>query len=265
MSIDPKYLPSKRFVVSVCIAIFLVILGIALTYIEPSKKEEKTISYENSTSSFSGNYELPDWKIPGASTTTISTIDKFSRSLFTNVLSETQKGEVINDTKASVIADDAIKMLTVKEIPVFITYSSLNLIPVNKLTVDSDLEKFKKVFTTETNVLISIAGQDLKIMNTILSNKDANKKDMEGIIAQYSKIVNNLKKAPLPAEEKSLIAELILQIVGNIQKIIFIDNDILVSNKNTASAYSDIINYYRISQEIATLLNTADYVFKINR
>ncbi len=261
--IDKKYLPSNRFMISVGIAVFIVIIAVAITYITPAKKTDE-VAYQNSTTSFSGNYAIPDWKTV-TSSTTVPAIDKLSRSLFANIALETQGGNNIDATKASTIADNAIKNIPQRTIPDIYTYSDLNLIPVNRTTLDSDIAKFKKVYLTQTTEFKKIAGSDLSIINDIFANKPADNKTLKEIVTKYKSIITALKSAPLPAEKKSLLSALILEIINSIGKIVFIDNDIINSGKNSINAYSDIINYYQALHGVLTLLNTADYVFNIDR
>ncbi len=265
--IKNEYLPSKRFIISFCIAVFIVIIGTAITYIKPGSTADKKISYENSTSSFSGNFDIPDWKTsaPSTSSVPLSALETVSRSLFNTVASEVQNNGQIDATKADNIAQDAIKNIQVKNVPSKSTSSDLNLIGVNNATLQADFATLKNVYLVETNAFKKIAGSDLPIINSLFSGKTPDKAALSNIVSQYQGIVHQLLKVPIPAQKQSILSTVILGIINNIEKIIFIDNDIIKNGKNGVAAYSDITNYYAVLDDTMTLLNTGDYIFSIQR
>jgi hypothetical protein len=276
MQIKREYLPSKKFVTSVCVAVFVVLIAIALNYTGKDKESFKNnlLVNENIVSA-SGTWADA---LENASTTialpeeekktietykSLSPIDRLSRDLISNIVAYEPKGASFDDNTTQYVIDK-----TFQDIP------SKNFFGITKeedLNFSSDLGPaaitlFKNNYYSETETLKKILGLDLFIINSsITKDKDIPKDQIKIITDSYQKIISLFIKTKFPTIRGSSVATAYLILINDLEKLIQIDNDMVTLNLNGLDLYSDLNVYGLTFNDLISNIHTVDANYGINR
>jgi hypothetical protein len=334
--INPKYLPSKKFSISLGIAVLIVLIAIIINYSREGnfKAENNNISAEKSLSNALADANsidtdgdsIPDWKevlygtdpkkgdtdgdgtkdddeikisrdplkantasasqkpndfIDPAIITKdkqaeeeyakLTPTEKIARDLFSNIVASQPTNGSMTQDQINSLVQGSISNMPQKEYSGITKMEDLNLIAdsiPSDAIIDRYLLTYRDSYKQETEKFRKIIGKDLTIIDlSATTEKDikVEAQKMTEITSSYQEIVDNLIKIPLPAKPKSRAALTYLQLINNLEKIIAIDNDLIISRTDMASYMSDLANYQVVMEELTKILDTLDSVLKIKR
>ncbi len=192
-------------------------------------------------------------------------ISKISRNLISNIVANQPANGSLDQGSINELASSTLGQIPLKQAVTQTKIGDLNLIGMNKATIDKDAENYGKIYLPATEEVNKSLGLDLKMINDFFSGSKTDKKEMAVITARYSNTAIALKKAPLPAQKGSVLEALEYKIINNLEKMAFADNDIINSAKDSINAYSDLYIYYNAEQALIDEMATMDYFLKIQR
>ncbi len=324
--IDKKYLPSKKFVTALSVAVVIICIVVVISYWKP-----RTTSFLNSNLSAtntsavvnidSDNDGLPDWKenLYGtdpkkADTDTDGTsdfdeialnrdplkantapkgqeandkidlaiieenkkameeyeklneIDKFSRNLMSNIIaSQPVNGSMSTDTINEIVSKSVAEMP--EKSYVGITKSTdLNLQTTDNTNLSKNMTAYSKNFFTATQKIIPVFGAELEIISLYVSGTSKIVKPaMAQVTDVYQEVVNELIKMPVPVAIGYYDVSYHLKIINDLEMMIAIDNNIVNSDKESLSIFSNLSKYKDITSNLLSTLTTVDNILKIQR
>ena len=332
--INSKYLPSKKFSISLGIAILIVLIAIIINY---SKEENFKVANNNITpeKSFSNALAdansidtdgdgIPDWRevlygtnpkkadtdgdgtndndeikanrdplkantSPAGKTPNdfidpdiiakdkqteeeyakLTPTEKIARDLFSNIIASQPADGSMSQDQIDSLVQSSIDNMPQKQYSGITKMSDLNLIgnlsPSNQLKY---LSTYANSYRQETEKFRKSIGKDLTVVNLSAETAKDIKTEaqkMADVTSSYQTIVNNLIKIPLPAIANSPAAFSHLILINDLEKLIAIDNDLIVSRRDMISYMSDLANYQVVMDDLTKILDTIDSVLKIKR
>lgn len=271
--IERKYLPSKKFLVALSIAIILVLSTIALVYSKSHNDYNNNglVADINATSSWLDGSSKIDPSILAMDQKSeeeyqkLNPTEKLARDLISNIIASQPTNSNMDQATIDALVAKALQDIPDKQYPGITMVSDLNLIKINQDTIERDISFYKSSYFTITEDLRNILGNDLKIINTYMTTGKMDQTALSNVVSKYQAIVNKLIKIPLPATSVSQAASYHLSVINDLEKIIAIDNDIIKEKSDSASAFADLILYNSIIGDLSSALATIDTVFGIKR
>ncbi len=278
MKIERKYLPSKKFTVSLSFAIMLVLIAVALGYSQHTNSAYKNtngiIVDLNATSTLNGvnggNYQIDpsilamDQKAQ-AELQSLTPTDKLSRDLISNIIATQPTNGPMDQMTTDVLVKKAIAEIPQKYFTGITKESDLNIIPIHDDTFGKDIATYAYNYFLQIQSFSKISGQDFTLINNSIYNATPfPKNELAVIVSKYQSIINNMVKIPLPALSGSSLTTDHLAIINDLEILIKIDNDIINSNGDNLNVFSDLSLYNDAMSDMAIAMDDISSAFNLN-
>jgi hypothetical protein len=193
---------------------------------------------------------------------------KISRNLISNIIASTPTTGKIDQYTINSLVEKTIQEIPKIEYSVLTKESDLNLIERDGPNETKELSAYATQYYKITENYRKIINADLGIINDYLidGNREIFEERMNYIVLLYQNLVDNLVSMPLPAITGSPAVTYHLRIINNLEKLIYIDNDIINSyNDDIVSKISSISAYMNTLGDIIMTLSIIDTTLKIKR
>lgn len=266
-----KYLPSKRFQISLAIAILLVLIAIAITY----RKNDVTgqLSVETATSSDNSGAQIdPQVAAEEAQQEqeyeSLNPTDKMARDFLSNIIVNQPVDQQMDQATLDNVVNNTLQDIPNKNFLGTTTVYDLNVLPVNDSTIKSDVINYVNIYYSITQDLLKNKDKNLNIIKNQLSeDADSDKKLLDPINSAYQKEILGLKTVPIHADIESEAVSLHLSIINNLEGLVAINNDIINAKSagDAVTVYADLLAFTNIDKTLAVTIDTIDGIFKIPR
>ena len=128
------------------------------------------------------------------------------------------------------------------------------------------MTNYAKSFSEETGKLIPFIGADLRIIDAYTSDTDPRAvSEMNKLIDAYQAIVDNLIKMPVPVAIGYYDVNYHLRIINDLEVMIAIDMDVISSDKDSLSVFSNLATFGATAKDLYSTLAIVDGILKIRR
>lgn len=196
----------------------------------------------------------------------LSETDKFSRNLISNIIaSQPASGPMDPDTMNSIL-EKSLSEIPQKNYNGVTKISDLNLLKTDSTNLNENMTNYAKSFSEETGKLIPFIGADLRIIDAYTSDTDTRAtSEMMKLIDSYQSIVDNLIKMPVPVAIGYYDVNYHLKIINDLEIMIAIDRDVINSDKDSLSVFSNLAIFGATAKDLYSTLATVDGILKIQR
>jgi len=263
-----KYLPSKRFQVSLAIAILLILIALAFSYEKPFKNNGLI-----ATSSWLGVEEtdpetLALEKEADAEYEALNPTEKISRNILSNIIANQPANSGMDQDTIDAIVQKALEDMPKKDFLGSITESNLNIIGYNETTFSKDAASYRKEYYYKTDEALKTISSNIKILTSELTSGEMiDSEAFESTNSAYTKEIERLVAVSIPATSDSEIVKLHLRIINSLEKLIAINNDIISasSENDSATVYADLLLFTETDKYLAKTIDTMDGILGIDR
>ncbi len=276
LRIERKYLPSRKFILSLSVAVFLVLIAIALNYSGAGKETIKNnlVALQNNNSA-SGTWAdalenaSSSFDSLGADKKTIeaykslSPTDRLSRNFISNIVAYVPQGTSPDQNTTQYLVDKTFQDIPTKTFDGITKETDLNF---SSDFSASAVELFKNNYFTETESLKKVLGSDITIINDSLSaDKEVPQNKISAVTSAYQKTIDDMIKNHIPTVPASTLAKEYLALINDLEKLIKIDKDLVISNLNATDLYSDLNSYGQTITDLAGNMANIDKTYNIQR
>lgn len=196
----------------------------------------------------------------------LNDIDKFSRSLFSNIIaSQPINGAMDQETMDSIVAK-AVSEIPDKNHTGVTKIEDLTLLKTSSADLAKNLSTYATNFFTEMDKLKYFMFTDIKAMSEyIVDGNIKAKDDLLKIADKYQGVVNNLIKMPVPVAIGYYDINYHLAVINQLEKIIAVDRDVANSGPDSLGFFSNISIYNSTIEELISTLSIIESILNTRK